>query len=188
MLSAQCKLSQIDIHEVGVTIQLVGAIWAGNGKVFMAQLPDEKIYGRLLQLDMDAAEWQTILNQSDVVDVRGPGKAILRKSQRLVDQVIAWEVYHRDGYVCRYCGRRAPLTVDHVILWEQGGATIADNLVSSCKRCNRTRGSMEYGAWLASDIYADLSEEISAAAREKNIELLSNLEYLRAIKAKPRSR
>ncbi|WP_212636678.1 HNH endonuclease, partial [Salmonella enterica] len=55
---------------------------------------------------------------------------ILRKNQRILDQKIAWEVYRRDKYKCRYCGiDNVPLTVDHIITWESGGATHADNLM-----------------------------------------------------------
>jgi hypothetical protein len=183
-------LLSLDILDVGNSIQISGAIWSGNGKTYLVPLPDEDLTEShdWHVLKMDAAEWERFLNQSDVLDVRGPGKAILRKSQRQVDQVIAWQVFERDGYKCRYCGRKAPLTVDHVILWEQGGATVADNLISACRRCNKLRGNMEYDVWLHSTYYTVASCFLTLEEKAANIWVVDKLEELRQIKAKPRSR
>lgn len=48
-------------------------------------------------------------------------------------------VFHRDGYMCVYCGstNREMLTVDHVILRAQGGSDDPSNLVAACWSCNR---------------------------------------------------
>lgn len=182
------SLDDIDILDVGHTIQLGGAIWTGNGKVYLVPLPDEDLVGEQALLVMGTAEWERFLNQSDVLDVRGPGKAILRKSQRQIDQWVAWEVFRRDGFVCRYCGKEAPLTVDHIILWEQGGATVADNLVAACRRCNKLRGNMEYSEWLHSSGYSRVSEDLPVSIRELNSQVVEYLPDLRKITAKPRSR
>jgi hypothetical protein len=182
-------LSDIDILDVGNALQLGGAIWTGNGKVYVIPLPDEDLEGEQVTLRMSVADWERFLNQSDVLDVAGPGKAILRKSQRQIDQHISWRVFKRDGYRCRYCGRDdAPLTVDHVILWEQGGATVEDNLVSACRRCNKLRGNTEYESWLNSDDYRGVAAAIHADGRNSNFHLLARLDDLRKITAKPRSR
>ncbi len=188
MVAEQVTLADLDILEVGHTIQLGGAIWTGNGKVYLVPLPDEDLVGEHELLVMDTAQWERFLNQSDVLDVRGPGKAILRKSQRQVDQWIAWEVFKRDGYQCRYCGKEAPLTVDHVILWEQGGATVAENLVSACRRCNKLRGSKEYTVWMIGSDYRRVSSDLDADVHMKNVALVDRLDDLRKITAKPRSR
>ena len=183
-------LLSLDILDVGNSIQISGAIWSGNGKTYLVPLPDEDLTESRdwHVLKMDAAEWERFLNQSDVLDVRGPGKAILRKSQRQVDQVIAWQVFERDEYRCRYCGNKRPLTVDHVILWEQGGATVEPNLVSACRKCNKLRGNMEYDVWLKSPEYARVSVGLSLPEKAANIWVVDKLEELRQIKAKPRSR
>ena len=181
-------LADLDILDVGHTIQIGGAIWTGNGKVYIIPLPDEDLQGEHVVLKMGTAEFERFLNQSDVLDVRGTGKAILRKSQRQIDQWISWEVYERDGYRCRYCGRRAPLTVDHVILWEHGGATVPANLVAADRRCNKLRGSMEYSEWIESKEYRMVSAGLTEGGHELNRAILSRLEELRAIKQKGRSR
>jgi hypothetical protein len=181
-------LEDLDILDIGNTIQIGGAIWTGNGKVYLVPLPDEDMGGGQVLLRMDSAQFERFLNQTDVLDVRGPDKAILRKSQRQIDQVIAWEVFDRDGYRCRYCDRKAPLTVDHVILWEQGGATVRGNLISACRRCNKLRGSMEYADWLKSKEYRMVSAGLTMAAHLINSLVVDELDRLRSIKQKGRTR
>lgn len=186
------KFDQIDLLQVGHTIQLEGAIWVGNGEMYILPFPDSNVIGTQVNFcQLTAAEWERFLNQSDVLDIQGQGpmaKAILRKSQRLIDQVMAWEVFRRDGYVCRYCGRNAPLTVDHVILWEAGGATVVDNLLSSCRRCNKLRGSTEYQRWITSRDYERVSGSLTSEARSLNVAVIERLDELSKIVAKPRSR
>jgi hypothetical protein len=181
-------LSEIRLLDVGHTIQLAGAIWSGEGKTFLVPLPGETFDGEIVTMPMNAGEWERFLQQSDVLDIEGPGKAILRKSQRHIDQHIAWQVYERDGYRCRYCGEKRPLTVDHVILWEAGGATVEPNLVSACRRCNKLRGSMPYDQWMNSPQYNSVNGGLTAQQGIVNEELVLRLPQLALIKAKPRSR
>ena len=182
------SLGDIDIFDVGNKLQLAGAIWADDEYTYLVPLPEEDLALPLVRLNMDAAQWERFLNQSDVLDVRGPGKAILRKSQRQIDQHISWAVFRRDGYRCRYCGQERPLTVDHVILWADGGPTVENNLVSACRRCNKLRGNMEYSFWIASSQYKGVSGNLSPAQSYENERLVDRLDELRKITAKPRSR
>jgi 5-methylcytosine-specific restriction endonuclease McrA len=46
-------------------------------------------------------------------------------------------VFHRDGFVCQYCGRTTNLTIDHVIPRFQGGKHTWENVVAACSSCNR---------------------------------------------------
>ena len=51
-------------------------------------------------------------------------------------------VLERDNFTCVYCGARAyeaPLEIDHVIPRSKGGTHNIDNLVTSCKKCNRKK-------------------------------------------------
>lgn len=88
----------------------------------------------------------------------------------------------------RYCGKEGPLTVDHVILWENGGATVEDNLISACSKCNKTRGRMEYKDWINSDEYSSKMRGLEITIRVRNLNLIGDLDRLRAIPSKPRSR
>lgn len=56
-----------------------------------------------------------------------------------------FEVFKRDDFACRYCGRRSPdvvLEIDHVIPVSQGGANDEMNLVTSCWDCNRGKSAV----------------------------------------------
>lgn len=51
-----------------------------------------------------------------------------------------FEVFARDNFTCRYCGRQsdeAKLVVDHITPVCQGGANSLDNLITSCEACNQ---------------------------------------------------
>jgi hypothetical protein len=55
-----------------------------------------------------------------------------------------FEVFKRDNFTCRYCGRKTPqvvLEVDHIIPVSKGGTDDMDNLVTSCWECNRGKGA-----------------------------------------------
>jgi hypothetical protein len=141
-------------------------------------------------LKMNEVEFAQFLNQSDVLDVQSlDKKAILRKSQRQIDQVISWMVFRRDGYACRYCGKNnVPLTVDHIDLWEDGGASVPENLNTCCRRCNKTRGHMRYNLWLASPEYAKLSEKLDPVYDRANYAVGQRFEELVKLRVKRRSR
>jgi hypothetical protein len=51
-----------------------------------------------------------------------------------------FEVFKRDNFCCMYCGRIPPavvLEIDHVEPRSKGGSDDIDNLLTSCKDCNR---------------------------------------------------
>jgi 5-methylcytosine-specific restriction endonuclease McrA len=37
------------------------------------------------------------------------------------------------------------------------GASVEDNLITACRKCNKTRGNMLYEDWLNSDYYKKVS-------------------------------
>lgn len=53
-------------------------------------------------------------------------------------------VYARDGYACRYCGRKrghaVRLELDHFYPRARGGTDDPANLVTACRACNRAKG------------------------------------------------
>lgn len=202
------KLSDLNILEVGNTIQLVGAVYADKDRVFLCMMPDglseeqdsdiraslmyaDRLSGHTqvpIMLDMGAADWEKFLRQTDlleteILEASGPNKeivkAITRKSTRQISQGVSWDVYRRDGYKCRYCAAdNVPLTVDHLVLWEHGGPSIESNLVSACRKCNKTRGNTEYADWLASPHYKNSSRKLDEATRQKNLDLVNTLSVI----------
>jgi hypothetical protein len=60
--------------------------------------------------------------------------------RKAISQSIRFEVFKRDLFTCQYCGKKAPdviLEVDHVNPVSKGGDNSLENLVTSCKECNR---------------------------------------------------
>jgi hypothetical protein len=180
------KLPDLNILSIGNTIQLVGAVWQGEGKTIICVFPDEALDDKddVNILRMDSAEWEVFIRQADVMETEVLSKAkdgsiiktILRKSSRQVDQTISWKVFKRDGYKCRYCGNdNVPLTVDHLVRWEEGGPTIEANLISACKKCNRTRGNMSYDAWLDSEYYNRFTGNRTQEVSKQNALVLATL-------------
>ncbi len=56
-----------------------------------------------------------------------------------------FEVFKRDRFTCRYCGRSTPeviLEIDHVVPVVDGGGNDAMNLVTSCWDCNRGKSAV----------------------------------------------
>jgi hypothetical protein len=178
------KFKELDVYAIGDTIQIAGAIYQGEGKTFLCFFPKEKDDLPLEALEMDIDEWKKFLFQTDVLEVAilekasdgTLAKAIVRKSQRQIDNHMQWAVWRRDQYTCRYCWRNdVPLTVDHLVLWEEGGPTVPENLVSACKKCNKIRGNMQYGDWLKHPYYLRVSKDLSLREKNNNIALLETL-------------
>lgn len=182
------KLSDFDIHAFGNTSLIAGVVYSGKPNV-ICWLPDKYEDSEVFQhLYMDESEWKTFLDQADQVHTEvmvGTEKAIMRKCLRVIDQNISWKVYERDSYICRYCVRTGlPLTVDHIDLWENGGATVEENLISSCKRCNKIRGNMAYGDWLNSPEYASVNGSLTQDQKQKNLEVLTSIPHLETLRVK----
>lgn len=182
------KFENLDLLKVGNTIQLAGAIWVGEGRMYLCMFPGEdELPVPVDQLDMTRDEWEKFLRQTDIMETEvlteaadgKVAKAIIRKSARQIAQHISWAVYRRDGFACRYCGRQdVPLTVDHLVLWESGGPSIEDNLVAADKRCNKTRGNTEYADWLNHPFYRKVSQGLSPEQRQANIDLAATLDAI----------
>jgi len=138
-------------------------------------------------LDVSSDEWKQILRQTDLMETEilqaaengELVKAIVRKSARIIEQGLSWKVYHRDGYRCRYCGKQGiPMTVDHLVLWEDGGPSIEENLLAACRKCNKKRGSISYPDWLNHPYYKTVSEGLTPEVRQLNIELVDTLDSI----------
>ena len=182
------KLSELNLLSFGNTIQLSGAVFQGEGKTLFALFPGEQDSRNVLDcLQMTLEDWQSVLRQTDLMETEvlaqasdgTLAKVILRKSQRQIEQGVSWRVFKRDGYACRYCGKDdVPLTVDHLVCWEAGGPSIEANLVSSCRKCNKTRGDLIYADWLSHPYYKKVSSGLNLSTREANMQLLETLDAI----------
>ena len=211
------KLNDLNILDFGNTIGLVGAVWAGNGKMYLCMFPGEHggindIEGNdvtsfvtsegetlfVEALNLSTEEWTQLIQQTDLLETEVLAKAedgtvtkiIIRKSARNIAQDVSWQVYHRDGYKCRYCGAGPgiPLTVDHLVLWEEGGPNLPGNLVTADKRCNRKRGNLPYDQWLEHPYYKKVSANLTEEQREANRKLIATLAAIPRMLHKPSKR
>lgn len=64
-----------------------------------------------------------------------------------IDPKLRSQILKRDGLHCHYCGTKtSPRTrqLDHVVSVVAGGKNTPNNLVVSCKTCNRRKGKKTY--------------------------------------------
>ncbi len=193
------KLADFNILSIGTTVQMSGVVYSDAKGAWIVPFPDEKdVTTKPLEvLDMNLAEWSTFLQQTDHLDVEmvAPGedgkvvKAIVRKSQRQIEQGVSWAVYKRAAFRCEYCGVEggdAVLTVDHLVLWEHGGPSTAENLACACRKCNKTRGNLLYGDWLKSDYYKKVSRNLIGFQMELNLKRVDTLDKIPRQKVRSR--
>jgi 5-methylcytosine-specific restriction endonuclease McrA len=53
-------------------------------------------------------------------------------------------VFHRDQYVCQYCGLDLcdkTATIDHIVPRCKGGGSTWTNMITACKKCNLAKGN-----------------------------------------------
>jgi hypothetical protein len=181
------RLDDLNLLAFGNSIMFAGAVFNSDNTTFIALFPGQELYPRA-HLDMDLEEWKTLMRQLDLQEtevlLRGGDnnivKGVLRKTQRVIEQRVSWAVYRRDEFHCRYCwvmggDKGAVLTVDHLVLWEEGGPSIQENLVTACRNCNKKRGNMQLVDWLRSDYYAKVSRNLPVWVRDANDQLPDTL-------------
>lgn len=185
------KFSDFPLDKIGRGMGLVGGIWADEDNAYVFLFPDySNDDWEMWEVDMTSEEWRTLLRQTDLIElpvaVKGDDgkvyKAILRKCQRRIEQGVVWGVYKRDGYTCRYCGRDGlPLTVDHLVLWEDGGPSTPENLLTSCRKCNKTRGNTSYADWLKHPYYRRVATNISIGQHRANAVIADRLHLVERV-------
>jgi hypothetical protein len=181
------EFKDINIKTIGHEVLLVGGVWAGNGQTLVCLFPQAEQEGDVHVLDMGGDDWKALLRQSDLMETEVLAKAedgklykaVARKCQRNIDQGTSWNVFRRDGYACRYCGNdKVPLTVDHLVLWEEGGPSLEENLVSACRKCNKVRGNTQYADWLKHPFYLGKAKNLTPEIRAANEAILGTLDAI----------
>ena len=163
-----------------------GAVFSDENKSYLCMFPGETL-NDMNTIIMDSEDWKSLIHQTDLLETEILAKApdgslvkiIYRKSQRNIDQVISWKVFRRDSYKCRYCGAdNVPLTVDHLVCWEDGGPSIESNLLTSCKKCNKIRGNKSYAEWLRHPRYLETKKKLSLEIQRENEAILATLDSI----------
>lgn len=199
------KFEDLNLMQVGHSILMSGAIFSDDENVYLCMFPNQ--HGELRSdvalsfadtdsdakvhtLNMDVDQWTQFVRQTDLMETEILAKdtdgkiikAIVRKCQRQIDGQVMWRVFKRDGYKCRYCGNSGiPLTVDHLILWEEGGPSIDKNLITACRKCNKTRGNTSYVDWLNHPVYRKVSRNLTEAEKAANVAVASTLDSIQRV-------
>lgn len=187
------RLDDINLLDVGNNIGITGSIWTdNNGVSYIALFPEFTLddLGELQTLEMSLDDWAKFIRQADLVETEilkndngNLKKVIVRKTARLIDTRMQWRVFQRDNYTCRYTGETGiPLSVDHIDLWEDGGATIDANLLSVSKKANKLRGNIPYEEWINSDIYKKISQNLPEEIKQANLAVVNQLPHLRSLR------
>lgn len=76
-------------------------------------------------------------------------RKLIRHQGSISISVLISEVFKRDNYTCKYCGRKGGiLEVDHIIPFSKGGSNDLINLATSCRRCNRQKKDKDINEFL----------------------------------------
>jgi len=175
------SFNEKDLLKYGDKLEISGMLLANGTEGELMMFPEASpILTTIIQPTHE--EWKTLLYQLDTLGVEGLNKIILRKSQRNIEQTVSWNVFRRDKYTCQYCAKNdVPLTVDHIIRWENMGASVEDNLISACKKCNKTRGPMEFPEWLKDPYFLGVVRGFGMAQMSDQVYKLSEM-YQKALK------
>jgi 5-methylcytosine-specific restriction endonuclease McrA len=67
---------------------------------------------------------------------------IVRHKRKTPTKGRRFDVFKRDGYICKICRKPGgELEVDHIVPLAKGGANTMDNLQTVCRPCNRSKGT-----------------------------------------------
>jgi 5-methylcytosine-specific restriction endonuclease McrA len=90
-----------------------------------------------------------MVSQSQERDRRAPKRNKSKRGQankyrrEHIGKRVRFEVFARDGFSCRYCGRQSDtvqLVIDHLNPVCNGGGSEPENLITSCVDCNSGKG------------------------------------------------
>ena len=113
------------------------------------------------------------------INIRGDGyvmltsleKGVARGERRAISEKVRYQVFSRDAFRCKACGRGADdgvkLTVDHVTPVDWGGTNDMSNLLTLCEECNRGKK-----AWVNAVPSQSMKEIMDKTTVEERIEVL----------------
>lgn len=81
-------------------------------------------------------------------------------ARKSISKRTRFEIFKRDSFTCRYCGKRPPdtiLHIDHILPVSKGGNNDLLNLITSCQECNMGKSNIL------------ISENVALEKQEKQI-------------------
>jgi len=109
------------------------------GKAFKL-MSNDKVW-----IDETSPEFYELISVSKIVKI--PKILILKYYVKLPFKKVPptrRNVFHRDQYVCQYCGKDLcdkTATIDHIVPRCRGGGSTWTNMVAACKPCNLSKGN-----------------------------------------------
>ena len=98
--------------------------------------------------------------------------------RRTIKKSKRFDVLKRDNFTCQYCGRSAPdveLEIDHLKPVSRGGSNEFDNLITSCKDCNRAKRDQEIVYSLESNKLKKQFDDYIKSLKKDNFDRVSYL-------------
>jgi hypothetical protein len=89
--------------------------------------------------------------------------------RRKISPRTRFEIFKRDGFSCRYCGRKSPeviLELDHIVPVAENGSDDPMNLATSCYECNSGKNAVPLGQVMTGDDPHDRAVEILEKERQ----------------------
>ncbi len=142
-------------QDIGSGIKISGLVVETSVDTAVLLLPSSIVdhTGNGVQFyQLDAEQWSDFIRRSDNPDLMDESKIFQRKVRYEVSGVVQQKIWAADGFKCVYCGRNmgeVQLTIDHLVPLELGGANDESNYLSACRRCNKSKGSLDPEKWLA---------------------------------------
>lgn len=153
-MSSQDRFYQLDLRhreaywgDIGNLIKIQGLLVGDSGASMLLLLPgvDHRWDGMVQSLTVE--EWTEYLQRSDDPEVLiMPMKAFHRKLRYEISGFVQQKVWKADSFLCMYCAKpmgEVPLTIDHFIPLEMGGANDTSNYLSACRKCNKDKGGQD---------------------------------------------
>jgi hypothetical protein len=149
--------------DIGSLVKISGILLTGGGSSMILALPgvlnrannngmDICAYSEWRELTVE--EWSDFIHRSDDPEILvGNPKIFQRKVRYEISGSIQQKVWAADGFKCMYCGKKmgeALMTIDHFIPLEMDEKkNNTSNYLTSCKSCNKDKGSQDPFIWCA---------------------------------------
>lgn len=75
-------------------------------------------------------------------------------------------IYFRDNFTCACCNRqftRDNLTLDHICAVSKGGNNHESNLITMCRSCNSSKGTIDLDQFVSHDRYVAIIDHTHSA-------------------------
>lgn len=142
--------------DIGSNLRIGGILVTGGGASAVLTLPG--ILNSIAEsrsmpkwLTLTDEEWSDFIRRSDDPEILiGNAKIFQRKVRYDISGAVQQKVWAADGFECMYCNARMGkqlLTIDHFIPLELGGKNDISNYLTSCKACNKDKGSQHPQSW-----------------------------------------